>query len=124
MPWQAPGFVVGADSLGAVACTAHNRELRCAPLLAGARPAWVRNAASVDRSSQFTLRLMSTLIGNLKIGVRHQHLQCFDQSGALVVTRTSDQAQQLVDVDHDGTLDSCGIAGGQLHGHRRRPAVA
>ena len=113
MPWQAPGFVVGADSLGAVACTAHNRELRCAPLLAGARPAWVRMLPASIEAASLTL-LDVNADRQLEICVRHQHLQCFDQSGALVVTRTSDQAQQLVDVDHDGTLDSCGIAGGQL----------
>ena len=112
-PWQGPGFVVGADASGGVACTAHDRELRCAPLLAGARPAWMRTmSASITATSLVLIDVNADR--QLEICVVHESLQCFARNGDLVLTRAADSTQQLVDIDADGTLDSCGVAGGQL----------
>jgi len=111
--WQGPGFVVGVDANGGVACTAHDRELRCAPLLAGAGAAWVRTMPAAIATSSLAL-IDIDADRQLEVCVNHEVQQCFDLSGVLVLTRTADVTQQLVDIDHDGRLDSCGIAGGQL----------
>ncbi len=112
-PWQDPGFVVGVDVNGGVACTTHDRELRCLPLGAGARAGWEKTMPAPIAARSLAL-LDVNADRQLEVCVNHDTQQCFDLRGELVLTRSADATEQLVDIDHDGTLDSCGIAGGQL----------
>ncbi|HPH68529.1 MAG TPA: PIG-L family deacetylase [Kofleriaceae bacterium] len=116
-PWQGSDFVVGRDvgtsGKGAFACTAYDSELRCAPLLSGARASFVRTLAAPAVPSSLALVDVNG-DGALDVCVQHSALQCFDQRGEVVFSRDGNSALQLLDIDHDGLLDRCGIAGGQL----------
>ena len=112
-PWQGTALVAGRDAGGAVACTTQGTELRCTPLLSGARTAWAHTfTAPIAPASLALIDVNGD--GSLDVCVQHDTLQCFDPHGESVFAPAGAPGLQLVDVDHDGRLDRCGVAGGQL----------